>query len=610
MMWRICAILLAFILVSALPASAADLQPYDLTIENTGTQALDAALQTGSLLATLRISAPVAPFGLIQRARQDIDRFQTVLQGFGYYLAQVTVTIADHVLDDPALPAILDAIPNGRPVAVQVRIAPGPLYYLRHVEIDGPVPGEAAKSLKLSPGDPAVASDVLAARTRFLSALQEAGYPLAQVEEPSAVADDIAHVLDITFKVNPGPRAVLGDITFSGLKTVNDDFVHRVITIRPGDSYQPSKLEAARQALLATGVFAGVVIRPGDRVSAEGSIPVLFDVEERPLHAVKFDGSYSTDLGVMLSAGWSHHNLFGNAEQLNLIASGTGLWGNATKDLGYQLSAQFIKPSFLFRQQSLEFDLAGVRQDLFAYRQTLESSIVRLNWTFPPLWTGSAGISFMNDDVTQEALSRTYQLLALPLTVGYDSVGLAQPLLDATHGYRVSLAFAPTQSFGARNTIFFILQAAASAYFDLSGDDRSVIAARALAGTVLGASNFDLPPDQRLYAGGSTTVRGYRYQSIGPQFADGNPIGGTAVDAASFEFRQRLFVNWGIAAFVDGGQASTQSVPFTGTLRAGAGGGIRYYTSIGAVRADVAVPLNPPRGADAFEVYIGLGQAF
>jgi translocation and assembly module TamA len=105
-------------------------------------------------------------------------------------------------------------------------------------------------------------------------------------------------------------------------------------------------------------------------------------------------------------------------------------------------------------------------------------------------------------------------------------------------------------------------------------------------------------------------VRGYRYQSIGPQFPDGKPVGGTAVDAVSIEFRQRIFADWGIAAFIDAGQASAQSVPFTGTLRAGAGGGVRYYTAIGAVRADVAVPLNPPRGADAFEVYVGLGQAF
>jgi translocation and assembly module TamA len=49
---------------------------------------------------------------------------------------------------------------------------------------------------------------------------------------------------------------------------------------------------------------------------------------------------------------------------------------------------------------------------------------------------------------------------------------------------------------------------------------------------------------------------------------------------------------------------------FTGPLRVGAGIGARYYTAIGAVRADIAVPLTPVPHGDSFELYIGLGQAF
>ena len=52
-----------------------------------------------------------------------------------------------------------------------------------------------------------------------------------------------------------------------------------------------------------------------------------------------------------------------------------------------------------------------------------------------------------------------------------------------------------------------------------------MLAVRALAGLAAGATQFSLPPDQRFYAGGSGTIRGYRYQSVGPTFPDGNPIG-------------------------------------------------------------------------------------
>jgi translocation and assembly module TamA len=50
--------------------------------------------------------------------------------------------------------------------------------------------------------------------------------------------------------------------------------------------------------------------------------------------------------------------------------------------------------------------------------------------------------------------------------------------------------------------------------------------------------------------------------------------------------------------------------PFSGNWHAGAGAGARYYTPIGPIRLDVAVPLNKLPGGDSFEVYVGIGQAF
>jgi len=78
------------------------------------------------------------------------------------------------------------------------------------------------------------------------------------------------------------------------------------------------------------------------------------------------------------------------------------------------------------------------------------------------------------------------------------------------------------------------------------------------------------------------------------------------------EFRQRIGTSFGMAVFVDGGQVSTNNLNplFGSTLRFGAGAGPRYYTPIGPIRFDIALPLNRRRGDDSFEIYIGLGQAF
>jgi translocation and assembly module TamA len=76
------------------------------------------------------------------------------------------------------------------------------------------------------------------------------------------------------------------------------------------------------------------------------------------------------------------------------------------------------------------------------------------------------------------------------------------------------------------------------------------------------------------------------------------------------EYRQRILESFGAAVFVDAGQVGTSSSPFGGQLRVGAGVGARYYTPIGPIRLDIALPLNKQRGDDAFELYIGIGQAF
>ena len=85
-------------------AIAADPQPYSVTLKPTGNKTLDGALHDASSLISLQDKAPVGGFSLVERARQDADRFQTVLQSYGYYAAKVNLTIAGHPVSDPTRP--------------------------------------------------------------------------------------------------------------------------------------------------------------------------------------------------------------------------------------------------------------------------------------------------------------------------------------------------------------------------------------------------------------------------------------------------------------------------------------------------------------------------
>jgi translocation and assembly module TamA len=600
--------------LAACPAFAADPLPYTVKIEPTGVAPLDAAIAGSAQLVALRTRAPAGPFAVVSRARQDIPRLQTALDSFGYYDGHITVTIAGRTLDDPDLPAFLAAAPAKPPVAIDVKIDKGPLFHLRHVALTGAVPAAATAAFTLAPGQPAIAGNVLGAGAAVLTALREDGYAFAQVDPPVSILVPSQDALDVSFHVTAGPRVDLGPITLTGLTHVNPGFIRRQLLVHQGQLYQPSKIEAARQDLASIGVFSGVVVRASPTLDAQGELPLTFDFAERPRHAVTFTVAYSTDLGGSVGATWSHRNVFGNAEQLNLSAAATGLGGTATTGLGYDVTAQLIKPDFLRRDQQIEFDLGAIKQDLQAYKQTAFTAGTTLTRKLSKEWTVSLGLTGEQEQIIQEGVTRDYTLVALPVTAKFDSTGLSNPLDDALHGIRATIGASPTESI-SNSATFVILQGSASTYYDFanlgwSKPGSSVLAVRGLVGSAQGAGQFDLPPDQRFYAGGSSTVRGFRYQSVGPLFADDNPEGGAAVDAATVEFRQRVWGSIGAAVFLDAAQVNASSAPFQGTLREGVGAGVRYYTPIGPIRVDVAVPVNEPPHGDSFELYLGLGQAF
>lgn len=598
----ICALALLLAVAGAV-TRAADPLPYQVSLAPTGDGALDQTLRDASTLIALRTAAPVGPFALAARARDDRARFLAALHSAGYYQARVAITIDGHGLDAPGL---IEALDQASTAQVQVAFTLGPLFRLGTITVQGALPAGFQAELGLQTGDPARAATVLAAGTRLLSRLRDAGYALAQVAPPAATLYPDSHTLDVAFAVQSGPRVALGPIRIEGLHDVHDSYVRDQLTLHQGQLFDPAKIEAQRQALAGLGVFSEVRAEPAAALDPAGQLPLRFVVTEAKPRTVDIGAAYSTDLGVALSAGWHHHNLFGNAEQLNLTAS-TTFGGTAETRPGYKLAAQFIKPDFLTHGQSLQVEADALRQDLRAYSQDGLLQSVALVRPLGPHWTAHVGLSGEQEYIVQEGVGRSYDLMGVPIAIAYDS---SNSKLNPTQGLRASVSVTPMQPLSGARQNFTILQVSAAGYVDLSGDGRSVLALRGLVGKIAGVGQFALPPDQRFYAGGSATVRGFRYQSVGPHFGDGSPEGGTAISAGTVELRQRLWGNWGMAVFTDAGQVNADGSPFGAAWRVGVGGGVRYYSTIGPIRLDVAVPVNRPAGSDSFAIYIGLGQAF
>ena len=634
MKWTIATFLVLSALCLACIARAADPQAYQVDLASVGNSDIDQTLKATSDLLSLRSSAPVGPFGLIARARSDMDRLKTALESFGYYESRVSININGLPLTDPSLGDALTGLPKGSTAKVAISFTLGTLYHLRRIEIDGEVPPpiNARDTLGLNSGQPAVAAAVLAGGSRLLAALQEQGYAFAQVDSPVAYEAADAPVLDLSFHVVAGGKVNIGDIHVEGLQRVHELLVRKRLLLHTGDPYKPSAIEAARKDLLGMNVFGQVSVQVASKADETGGVPITFKMRERLRHAITLNAAYSSDLGGSGGATWTDRNVFGNAEQLSFAASVINLGGSDTTGTGYDTGVKYLIPDFLHRDQSLQFAVTALKQQLQAYDQKAQTASVTLTRKLSSVWTVSTGLSTTEETILQVINARqhppstafvpdppvtfNYTLLALPFKVVYDSTDLPTPLDDPRHGFRGSLSLTPTLAIGHPNSTFLIEVLNLATYFDLNNlfpldPGRSVIAARALAGIAQGAGELSLPPDQRFYAGGTSTVRGYGYQLVGPTFPNlSTPSGGTAISAVGVEFRQRLYTNWGVAAFVDAGQVSASLKPLHSNVRIGTGAGMRYYTPIGPIRFDVAVPVGRRQGEDSFEVYIGLGQAF
>ena len=557
-------------------SSAADPQPYRVEFASTGNGSLDSTLRATSELESLQGPAPVSPYGLIARARTDLDRLRVVLESYGYYQGAVRISIDGLDVSDITLGDRLAALPQNTDARVAVRFTPGPLYHLGTIELDGVVPAEARKALGLAPGQPAVAAEVLAGGARLLTTLQNQGYAFARVDPPQAFELPESHELTLKFHVVTGAITRIGQIEINGLNRMRLKRARGVIGLKSGELYSAAKVEQARRNLLDTGVFGTVDATLGTQADADGRVPVTFTVSERKRHAVSLNAAYSSDLGGSGGVTWSDRNFLGGGEQLNLSASVININGDATNGIGYDLNAKLTLPRFMTRKQSLLHFLRLVDRNTDTFY---------------------------------------YTMFAVPVGLNFDSTDLPAPIADPTHGVRMGATVAPTLSLGPPNATFIISQFHISTYLDLDhllGEDpgRTVLALRGMTGFAKGASDIDLPPDQRFYAGGSGTIRGYRFQSVGAKFTDGTPVGGVSMDAVSAELRQRFGLNYGAAVFIDGGRVGQSAHPFAGQLALGTGAGFRYYTPIGPLRIDFALPVHRTPNDDRFEIYIGLGQAF
>ncbi|HEX2136943.1 MAG TPA: autotransporter assembly complex family protein [Microvirga sp.] len=592
------------------------------------------SLRDVSTLYRLRGEAPPDGESLARRAEADLPRLTDALWGAGYYDGRVSILV-DAVSIQPGGTAVAaaarraEAYRGRAAVPVRIVVERGPLFRLRsvaalHARTGTPFDPTVVppRILRVRDSEPARSATVLAIEARLVDRFRELGHPLVKVVRRDPVVDHRAKTLDVTFLLDPGPRAAIGTVTVRGTQDVDPAVVRSFIYTEPGDPYSPKAVAGIRRSVARIEALGSVRVREAEALDANGRLPLTVEVTERPPRLFGIAARYSTVDGPGVRTYWAHRNLFGGAERLRLDADAffvdrdrpadprTGRrddsfdWGN----LGARFGASFLKPALWGTRDDFLLDATVAREITEGYTSRFAGATAAIRHRFTDTFSAQAGLE-VETGQSSDSLGRVdYTLVGLPVSATYDST---DNLLDPTEGVRASGSVIPYPGFLGSDPGIVIAKGQASTYYALDEEARYVLAGRVGFGSIVGAELAEIPSNRRFFAGGGGSVRGYEYRTLGPKGPFGDPIGGRSLLEGSVEARLKITDTIGIVPFFDMGTAFEGSLPdFDERIRMSAGLGLRYYTGIGPIRLDVAFPIDKERGDRPAAVYISLGQAF
>lgn len=515
-----------------------------------------------------------------QTIRRDLVKG---LNAKGYYDARV------RFIDDP-----------DQPMAGTYRVRTGDIYRLNNIELSAKGFDQYAEKIELAQGDVLDAQTVLNEQAALYKSLdQDHCYFDLKVNHAVTLNQD-AKTADLQFIVNASEEASFGTVSFTGQETIRESYLRKLVPWRQGDCFRRSQIETMRTRLFESGLVSRADAIIPSAPNQDGSVDLVIDVRERAHRTVRFGLNYYTDTGLGAIAGWEHRNFLGAAEKLSTDLT--------VSMIEQSLKANFSKPFFVRKDQTLNLSTAIKREDTDAYEQIGMEFGGNISRRFTRQLSGSLGGKYSLTRIDEDGRSKnTYGMLSIPGALTYDS---RDNTLDPRKGWYLQGTLAPFFDTLGESDPFVKMLLSGSTYVDMGTKPDLILALRGQLGSIAGAAAANVPASERFYAGGGGSVRGYGFQEVGPM-RNGDPEGGRSIVTTSAELRLKFTDTIGMVGFVDAGSVTDSSSPDFSDPAVGAGLGFRYYTGFGPIRFDVGVPLTQKdKTSDAFQIYISIGQAF
>ncbi len=524
-----------------------------------------------------------------------IGQAKTALEPYGYYDASVAGDLQQ----------------VGANWQVVLHVAPGEPVKVTAVDVQldslaaelAPI-RRARRAIERLQGKPLNHGSYAAARDALSAQLTAHGFLDARLVTHRVEVTRASHRAVIKLAWQAGPRYRYGKVHFEGSQ-FNDGFLDRYVPFKSGDYFSQEQLLALQQALNGADYFAVVNVLPDADKASGGVIDVT--VQLAPAKRTIYTGGpfIGTDTGFGLRGGierrwvnrrghkWKNELVL--AQKLKTLSTLYSIPMPGDNQRSFNFGANF-RDANTTTSQSRTLELVGNEtRQWHGWVRSLGAHALVGTFT-----VGKRGNEPDNTPGIEHGRSKLV----------FAEASLSRKHADnptfAHHGWSLVLAARSTAGGLLSDASFSQVTADAKWIRAFGAKQRNRLILRGSAGYTWTNDFSALPPQLRFFAGGDRSVRGYGYQSIGPRNSSDRVIGGTSLLVASTEVEHYFTRNWGMAAFVDTGNA------FSGTdyrPKIGAGLGLRWLSPVGLIRVDLGTPIHDAR-AHGIQLHLVIGPDF
>ena len=506
---------------------------------------------------------PLMSDGRIRRLHEKANgEIATALQPYGYYRPQVTSSLTQR--DDGVWQALY-------------QVDPGPGIRITEFKLDvvGPLQQDPDLQTLIESAAPVTGTVLVHSaydtfKSRLSGLASERGYVEARFTDARLEIDLNAYEARIYLGMDSGPRYRFGEVSLTQ-DVLDEELLQRYIPFQKGDPYSLNQVIALQQALNDSNFFQVVEISPGAPQRDTREIPIGVTLAPRKRHRYDFGVGYGTDTGARARFGWRMPRVNRSGHRIDSSVE--------VSEIGYDVRANYRVPVLNPRTDQLVYTVSKEKEDTDTNESVLSSIGVSLNHNRGE-WRETLALNYQLESFTVADTSGDSALL-IP-SVAWSRVW-GNDFINALDGLRFDIGVGGGSEQLFSDTDFLQLRGGLKFIYSFSPNNRVLL--RGGFGTTETPDFDQLPSSIRFFAGGSQSVRGYAYESLGPTDENGNVVGGKNLLTGSVEFEHYFHSKWGVAVFLDAGNAIDD---LKDDLEQGAGFGVRWKSPVGPVRVDLA----------------------